>query len=141
MVATMDDPKQIPISELKSEDGAEELVRSEAMKPYLDLILATMSGRDSTAAMEALAALPLEKRYVWRVASALKWAFADSETMNVEADRQTLSVVDQRRLLEELRLRPLQFCLFLSALVGPNQMAKLMVEAIKTARSIAGAGG
>jgi hypothetical protein len=60
--------------------------------------------------------------------------------MNVEADRQTLSAADQERLLEELRLRPLQFCLFLSALIGPNHMAKMMVEAIKTARSMAATG-
>ena len=34
--------------------------------------------------IEALAALPLEERYVWRVASALKWAFADLETLSGE---------------------------------------------------------
>jgi hypothetical protein len=62
--------------------------------------------------------MELEKRYVWRVASALKWAFADSESMNVEADRKTLSAGDLRRLLDLLKQRPLQFCLFLSALLG-----------------------
>ncbi len=39
-------------------------------------------------------ALPLEKRYAWRVASALKWAFADFENLNVVADRRTLSQED-----------------------------------------------
>jgi len=42
--------------------------------------------------------------------------FADSETMNVEADRKTLSIEDRSRLLDLLQHRPLQFCLFLSAL-------------------------
>ena len=40
--------------------------------------------------LKEVAALPLEKRYVWRVASTLKWAFADFDSMNMEADRQTL---------------------------------------------------
>jgi hypothetical protein len=35
-----------------------------------------------------IAALPLEKRYVWRVVSALQWAFADMDTLTVEVDRQ-----------------------------------------------------
>jgi hypothetical protein len=61
--------------------------------------------------------------------------------MNVEADRQTLSPDDQKRLLEDLRLRPLQFCLFLSALIRQKPMEKLLVEAIKTTRSVAGQGG
>jgi hypothetical protein len=72
-----DPTKQIPLSEIHSEPRAEELVQSPAMKPYFDLLVATIGGKDATATVEALAALPLEKRYVWRVASALKWAFAD----------------------------------------------------------------
>jgi hypothetical protein len=30
-----------------------------------------------------VAELPLEKRYVWRVASTLKWAFADYDSANI----------------------------------------------------------
>lgn len=56
------------------------------------------------------------------VASALKWAFADLETLNAEADRQTLSPEDRKRLIELLKHRPLQFCLFLNALFGEKQM-------------------
>jgi hypothetical protein len=128
--------ERIPVRELKSEPESEALMRSAAMKPYLDLLIAAMSGKDAGTEMDALAALPLEKRYVWRVASALKWAFADLETASVEADCQTLSEADQGRLVEVLKLRPLQFCLFLSALIGPDQMEELMLEAIRTARTM-----
>jgi hypothetical protein len=37
--------------------------------------------------LEVVRQLPLEKRYVWRVASALKWGFADFDNVNVNADR------------------------------------------------------
>jgi hypothetical protein len=81
--------------------------------------------------------VPLERGYVWRVASAMKWAFVDFDTESVEADRQTLSPEDRERLIELLKHRPLQFCLFLSALFGQKQMELLMVSALRNARVIA----
>jgi hypothetical protein len=129
--------KQVPIRDLKVEPEAEELLESAAMEPYVNLAMAIMGGKDTAPAIEELAALPLEKRYVWRVASALKWAFADLETLNVEADRQTLSLEDRKQLVELLKNRPLQFCLFLSALFGQKNMEILMVSAIRNARAVA----
>jgi len=61
----------------------------------------------------------------------------DLETMNVEADRRTLSREDQQRVRELLQHRPLQFCLFLSALLGEKQMEALMISAIRQARQVA----
>jgi hypothetical protein len=129
--------KSMPLGDIKTEPGADDLLESPAMQPYLDLAVAVMGGKDSAPAVAAIAALPLEERYVWRVASALKWAFADFDTVNVEADRQTLSGQDQQRLMKVLEHRPLQFCLFLSALVGEKQMELLMVSALRNARLIA----
>jgi hypothetical protein len=129
--------KKMPLRDLKMEPEAEELLDSAAMKPYLNLAIAMMGDRDPGPAIEELAALPLEKRYSWRVASALKWAFADLETLNAQAYRQTLSPEDRLRLLELLKNRPLQFYLFLSALFGEKQMVVLMVSAIKDARMVA----
>jgi len=60
-------------------------------QPYLRLITAGMQDRDPTPHIEEIAAMPLEKRYVWRVTSALKWAFADLKTVSVNLDRETLS--------------------------------------------------
>src|ERR1041385_4807221 len=98
--------KQIPLNDLKTEPGAEDLVESEAMRPYLDLAMALAQQKGLRPALEKIASLPLEERYVWRVSSALKWAFADLETMNVVADRRTLSVEDRRQIADLLKLRP-----------------------------------
>jgi hypothetical protein len=129
-----DDPiKRIPIKDLRQEDGAHELATSPDMKPYLQLLMAQIRGHDTTAELEALCKLPLEKRYVWRVASALKWAFADLETESVKADSQTLTEEDFGRVMDLLKLRPVQFCLFLKALVGVEEMQRQMVRALGAA--------
>ena len=104
------------------------------MEPYLRLIMAQMRGVDPSPELENLRRVPLESRYIWRVASALKWAFADCETENVTADRATLLPGDLARVMELLKLRPMQFCLFLSALVGPEEMQTMMVQAIGVAK-------
>ncbi len=126
----------VPVHDIKTESGSEDLLNSPAMEPYMNLALAMMGGKDTGAAIAMLGALPLEKRYVWRVASALKWAFADFDTVNVEADRQTLSPEDRQRLTDLLEHRPLQFCLFLSALIGQKQMEFMLVSAIRNARTV-----
>jgi len=89
MTDQKDDPpiKRAPLKDLHIEPEAEALLESAAMEPYMDLAIAVMGGKDTGPAIEKLAELPLEERYVWRVASALKWAFADLETLSIEADR------------------------------------------------------
>jgi len=130
--------KQMPIGDIHTEPGSEDLMDSPAMQPYLRMAIAMMQGKDLTAAVEEIRQLPLEQRYVWRVASALKWAFADFDSINVEADRQTLSAEDRQQLLDLLQHRPLQFCLFLSALLGQKTMETLVVSAIRNSRVIGG---
>ena len=129
-----DKPKSIPLKDLVSEDGAHELATSPDMQPYLRLIKAGMQDRDTTPHMEEIAAIPLERRYVWRVASALKWAFADLETVSVNVDRETLSKEDLKKLIELLRLRPTQLCIFLKALLGEEAMERMMAEAVAVAK-------
>jgi len=124
----------LPISEIHSEDGAQELVRSEKMKPYLALLKAQMSGQDTEPYLAALAALPLEERYVWRVISALKWAFCDLETENAIADFRTLSEEDRVRVVEPLTLRATQFCLFINALIGEDATERIMQHALQCAK-------
>ena len=92
----------LPIGELNFETGAQELVSSERMKPYLALLKAQMGGQDTEPYMAALAALPLEERYVWRVVSALKWAFCDLETESAIADVRTLPAEDLKKVVEPL---------------------------------------
>src|SRR5664280_3745170 len=95
----------LPTSEIHTEAGAQELVLSERMKPYLAFLKAQMGGQDTGPYLAALAALPLEERYVWRVVSALKWAFCDLDTECVAADLRTLSESDIKKVVEPLTLR------------------------------------
>ena len=121
----------VPISEIHSEEGAQDLVRSERMKPYLAFLKAQMSGEDTEPYLAALAALPLEERYVWRVMSALKWAFCDLDTENAIADLHTLSEDDLKKVLEPLSLRAIQFCLFVNALIGEDATERIMQQAVR----------
>src|SRR5262249_34113490 len=98
--------KPIPINELRQEDGAHELATSPDMEPYLKFAAAVMQDPDPVPALGAIRQLPLENRYVWRVASLLKCAFADCDDLNVEADRRTMTAGDLAKVLELLKYRP-----------------------------------
>ena len=124
----------LPISDIHSEDGAQELVRSERMKNYLALMKAQIGGQDTEPYLAALAALPLEERYVWRVTSALKWAFCDLDTENAIADVRTLSEEDLKKVVEPLSLRAIQFCLFVNALIGEDATERIMQHALRCAK-------
>ena len=126
--------RNLPTSEIHSEEGAQDLVRSERMKPYLALLKAQIGGQDTEPFLTALAALPLEERYVWRVISALKWAFCDLETENAIADFRTLSEEDRVRVAEPLTLRATQFCLFINALIGEDATERIMQHAVRCAK-------
>jgi hypothetical protein len=121
-------------SEIHSEDGAQELVRSEKMKPYLAILKAQIAGQDTEPLFAALAALPLEERYIWRVISALKWAFCDLETESAIADFRTLSEDDCLKVAEPLTLRATQFCLFVNALLGEDATERIMQHALRCAK-------
>jgi hypothetical protein len=126
--------RNLPISEIHSEEGAQDLVRSERMKPYLALLKAQMAGQHTEPHIAALAALPLEERYVWRVISALKWAFCDLETESAIADFRTLSEEDRVKVAEPLTLRATQFCLFVNALLGEDATERIMQHALRCAK-------
>jgi hypothetical protein len=126
--------KQVPLESIDSEDSARELASSTDMEPYLRLIMAEMDREDTTSHLQAIAQLPLEKRYVWRIASALKWGFADFDSGTVAMDRDTLSEEDLRKVVELLRIRPIQFCKFLTALLGEEAMERIMTAGIASAK-------
>ena len=95
---------------------------------------AGLQDKDTTQHVEEIAQLPLEKRYIWRIASALKWGFADFDSVYVPIDRETLSDGDLRKVIELLRFRPMQLCMFLKALIGPEEMERMMAEAVALAK-------
>src|SRR5436853_4506986 len=104
-----DEIKKIPINELRQEEGTSELANSPDMEPYLDYMVATMGGGDGKAELEAISKLPLERRYCWRISSALKWGFADFDDVAVAADRDTLNPEDFAKVMDLLKFRPIQF--------------------------------
>ena len=124
----------LPINEINSENGAKDLVLSERMKPYLALLKAQMSGQDTEPFLAALAALPLEERYVWRVVSALKWAFCDLDTETAIADLHTLSEADLKKVVEPLSLRAIQFCMFVNSLIGEDATERIVQHALRCAK-------
>jgi len=126
--------ERIPTKQIRQEPGAHELATSPDMKPYLEFIKAVIQDHDPSPELEAIRGLPLEKRYVWRVASALKWGLADCESMSVEADRQTLTPEDFAKVLDLLKFRPMQLALVLKTLVGEAEMQRMMIEAIGVAK-------
>jgi len=128
-----DNIERIPIKDIRQEEGAHELASSPDMKPYLEFIKAVVQDHDPSPELEVIRRLPLEKRYIWRVASALKWGLADCESLSVEADRQTLTPEEIAKVKELLKFRPMQLAIVLKALVGVEEMQRVMVEAIGVA--------
>ena len=104
------------------------------MKPYLEFIKAVIQDHDPAPELETIRRLPLERRYVWRVASALKWGLADCGSLSVEADRLTLTLDDLAKVMELLKFRPMQLALVLKVLVGAEEMQRMMIEAIGVAK-------
>ena len=124
----------ISINQLRQESGAHELATSPDMKPYLDFVKAVIQDHDPTAELEAIRQLPLEKRYVWRVACALKWGLADCESLSVLADKQTLTPEDFAKVMDLLKFRPMQLAIVLKALVGVEEMQRVIIEVIGVAK-------
>ena len=133
-MADDNDIYQIPIKNFISEDGAHELASSPDMKPYLEFIKAVIQDHDPSPELDAIRRLPLEKRYIWRVTSALKWGLADCESMSVEADKETLTPEEFARVMELLKFRSMQLALVLKTLVGADEMQRMMLEAIGVAK-------
>jgi hypothetical protein len=131
-----DNIERIQIKQIRQEEGAHALASSPDMKPYLEFIKAVVQEHDPAAELDAIRRLPLEKRYVWRVASALKWGLADCESLSVEADKQTLTPEDFAKVMELLRFRPMQLAIVLKTLVGAEEMQRMMIEAIGAAKRL-----
>jgi hypothetical protein len=133
-----EETKDIPARNIRAEEGADDLLQSEMMRPYMKVAEATINGKGLKEAITAIAELPLEQRYVWRVLSALKWAFADFDNVNVVVDRKTLTPDDRMKVAELLKHRPIQFCIFLKALIGREGMEQMMMQAINVAKQVPG---
>jgi hypothetical protein len=99
--------KNVPLKDIKIDPLAEELSNSDEARRYLDYFTRSISGDAAgvEAALQALRDLPLEKRYTWRVFSALKWAFADFESASVRLDLPHIPEPTRSEMTKELELR------------------------------------
>ena len=100
------------------------------MQPYLDVFVAVAEGKDPTPALQRVAALDLNERYVWRVASALDWAFADSDSETAWLDWTLMSEEERAEISDMLRLRVAQFAYFIRALYGEEELKRRFEEAL-----------
>jgi hypothetical protein len=136
-ISMSNEPTQrISVKDLISEHGAKELATSLEMEPYRKLIIAQSKGSTGLSELAAIRNLPIEKHYVWRVASALERGLVDFDSKNVDADKKTLTLEDLARVTELLRYRPIQLCQFLKALLGGEEMQRMMIQAIVIANQV-----
>jgi len=54
----------------------------------------------------------------------------------VVADRRTLSQEDLDKLVDLLRVRPIQFCLFFAALFGEEEMEKPILSSVQQVKTL-----
>jgi hypothetical protein len=96
----------VSLKDIKLDPRAHELATSQDVQPYLDCLIKAYRNNAAglEAALEVVRDLPLEKRYTWRVFSALKWAFADFEDEYVGLDLPHISVPTRSEMTKELEL-------------------------------------
>jgi hypothetical protein len=127
--------RRVPLNQIHFEEGVLDIVDSPAMEPYIQFHQRiSRPGADVRSCLADIAKLPLHDRYVWRIASALKWGLGDYDSGSVAIDRDTLSPEDLAKFTELLVVRPYQFCRLLSVLFGADKMEQLMSQAIVDAK-------
>lgn len=97
----------VPLRGIKVDPLAHELAISEGNRPYLDCVIKAYRNNPVglEAAHQVVRDLPLEKRYVWRVFSALKWALADFDDEYVALDLPHIPEPTRSEMTKELELR------------------------------------
>ena len=104
--------RMMKIGDLRVDPVAEQLARSEDMRPYNDYFTAALR-RDNDAiksALELIAQLPTVKRYTHRVLFHLQSALADCDSATIKLDLPYMNSAD---VVHQLELR----CLQLQALI------------------------
>ena len=107
--------QNVPLTGIKVDPLAHELATSEGTEPYLDYLIKAYANNAAglEAALQIVRDLPLEKRYTWRVFSALKWAFADFENEYVALDLPHIPESIRLEMTKELERRLLHLRMLL----------------------------
>jgi hypothetical protein len=111
------------------------LMRAPDAAPYVRFAVKIATSKEPDAEWEKIAQLPLNKRYVWRVATALQWALGDLSDLSLAVDRATMSFEDLAKLKEQIETLPLQFCLLFKSLCGTARMERIILEALNEAKN------
>lgn len=127
--------KYIPIDKFKIDPEAAGLLNAPEMAIYDRILMAAMQDRDSElrAALRDLAAIPLSKRYVWRIFSALGFAFGDFDSACVKLDLDSLSFEKTDKMREVMEFRAAQFCILMATFFGDDGMKIILSRAIDNA--------
>jgi hypothetical protein len=106
---------KVSLKDIKVDPLAHDLATSEGTRPYLDCVIKAYGNNavGLEAALEVVRDSPMEKRYTWRVFSALKWAFADFEDEYLKLDLPGISESTRSDMIKELELRFLQLQILL----------------------------
>lgn len=124
------------LEQIVRDNSSGELFNLPAMRPYDKYIEALMKNQSEDAALARIAELPLESRYLWRILSALKWAFADFDSVAVMADRDTLPTEDIMAMRAALELQATQFCILLGVIGAAQSLEKQLRSELKMVRRI-----
>ncbi len=109
--------QSLPEQELQLAKAQMKHATSEGTRPYLDCLIKAYRNNAAglEAALQVVRDLPLEKRYTWRVFSALKWAFADFEDEYVALDLPHIPESTRLEMTKELERRLQQLRMLLQA--------------------------
>jgi hypothetical protein len=129
-----EDVRTIPVSQIPIEGGALKMLSKPEIQPYLAHAEAAITGQGCDEATSAIAELPLERRYIWRIASSLKQAFCDFDKSSVRADLGTMNAEDFDNVLGLIERRPVQFAMLLRTVFGAEQMESMLLDAIDIAK-------
>jgi hypothetical protein len=111
---------RMKFKDIKTDPIGDALARSEESRPYVNyydaVLMSGQTARDE--ALKVIRELPLEKRYIWRVLSALKWGLADFDSENLKLDLPYLSPAERSEMLGELQIRAQQLSILIDKLKG-----------------------
>jgi hypothetical protein len=110
---------RIKLKDIKTDPVGDMLVEGDTLKPYIDHYCALMTGRNSDQTLKVIAALPEEKRYLFRVVQCLDWELADCDSETAKLDMPY--VTDLAEVTQKLHLRLMQLADLLRALKGIDE--------------------
>ena len=107
---------RIPLSQIEPDPVGDMLAESDGVKPYINYYCALATGVGIRKTLAVMAALPVDKRYLFRLVQCLDWALADYDDCTVELDMPYMP--DLENIKERLQIRLWQLRDLLATLGG-----------------------